>query len=166
MPTTAQRGDVVLVRFPFTDLTTAKLKPAVVLATHGDHLTILGAVPLPVTSPDPETKRGLTGNPKMYYQVCEWRCDIKPKPSPKTVRRSVALPRQLVEEAAAAAPGELRQNLNRLVTVALQEFAAHRKARTFEEAMAQMGADPAIRAECTVISRDFAIGEADGLKDD
>jgi mRNA interferase MazF len=42
MPTTAQPGDVVLVRFPFTDLTTTKLRPAVVLSTHGDDLTIVG----------------------------------------------------------------------------------------------------------------------------
>jgi len=38
----AQPGDVVLVRFPFTDLTTSKLRPAVILATHADDLTIVG----------------------------------------------------------------------------------------------------------------------------
>jgi mRNA interferase MazF len=42
MPPIAQPGDVVLVRFPLTDLTTAKLRPAVVLTTHGDDLTIVG----------------------------------------------------------------------------------------------------------------------------
>ena len=91
---------------------------------------------------------------------------MKSKASPKTVRRSVALSRQLVEEASALAPQDLRQNFNRLVTVALQEFAARQTARTFEEAMAQMAADPAIRAECAAICHDFAIAEADGLKDD
>jgi hypothetical protein len=91
---------------------------------------------------------------------------MKIKVSPKTVRRSVALSRHLVEEVSALAPPELRQNLNRLVTVALQEFAAQQKARAFEEAIAKMGSDPAIRAECAAISGDFAITEADGLKDD
>lgn len=84
----------------------------------------------------------------------------------QTVRRSVALPRQLVEEVTALAPPELRQNLNRLVTVALREFVAQRKARAFEEAMAQMAADSAIHSECAAISREFAITDGDGLKGD
>ncbi len=88
------------------------------------------------------------------------------KAAHKTIRRSVALPRQLINEASAVAPPELRQNLNRLVTVALQEFAAKRRERAFEEAMAQMAADPAIQAECASISKDFTTAEADGLKDD
>jgi hypothetical protein len=91
---------------------------------------------------------------------------MKTKASPKTIRRSVALSRQLVEEVSALAPQDLRQNFNRLVTVALQEFAARQTARTFEDAMAQMAADPAIRAECAAIAQDFSIAEADGLKDD
>ena len=53
MPTTAQPGDVVLVRLPFTDLTTAKLRPAVVLATHGDDLTILEIFSSPRQPPQP-----------------------------------------------------------------------------------------------------------------
>lgn len=88
----------------------------------------------------------------------------KGKSATRTVRRSVALSRQLVEDVGALAPPELRQNLNRLVTVALQQFAAQQKARAFEEAMARMATDPAIRAECAAISRDFAVAEADGLK--
>jgi hypothetical protein len=89
-----------------------------------------------------------------------------PKKTQKTIRRSVALPRQLINEASAVAPPELRQNLNRLVTVALQEFAAKRRERAFEQAIAQMAADPAIQAECAVIAKDFTIAEADGLKHD
>lgn len=88
------------------------------------------------------------------------------KAAHKTIRRSVALPRQLIDEASAVAPPELRQNLNRLVTVALQEFAAKRQERAFEQAIAQMAADPAIQAECAVIAQEFTAAEADGLKHD
>jgi hypothetical protein len=90
----------------------------------------------------------------------------KTKPVTRTIRRSVALPRQLVEDVSALAPPELRQNLNRLVTVALQEFAAREKARAFEAAMARMATDPAIRAECGAISREFSGTETDGLRND
>ncbi len=53
MPMTAQPGDIVLVRFPFTDLTTTKVRPAVVLTTHGEDVTIVGvfsSIPEPVRS--------------------------------------------------------------------------------------------------------------------
>ena len=89
---------------------------------------------------------------------------VKDTPRSRTLRRSVALSRQLVEEASALAPPHLRQNLNRLVTVALQEFAARQKAREFEDAIAAMARDPAIRAECAAISKAFAITEGDGLR--
>jgi hypothetical protein len=83
---------------------------------------------------------------------------------PATVRRSVALSRHLVEEVTAVAPPALGQNFNRLVTIALQEFTAHRKAHAFQEMMAQMASDPAIQAECTAISMEFAPAESDGLR--
>ena len=37
-----QRGDVVLVRFPFTDLHATKLRPAVILAVHGEDVVAVG----------------------------------------------------------------------------------------------------------------------------
>ena len=86
--------------------------------------------------------------------------------STQTVRRSVALPKRLVEEVTSAAPEPLRGNLNRLVIVALEEFAARRKAKAFAEAMRQMASDPAIQRECASISQEFAAAEADGLRDD
>lgn len=90
---------------------------------------------------------------------------MKSKTLARTVRRSVALPRRIVEEVTAVAPAHLKGNLNRLVTVALEEFARSRKAQAFEESMARMGADPAIRAECAAIAEEFAGAEADGLRD-
>jgi len=37
-----RRGDVILVRFPFTDLRATKLRPAIVLATHGEDAVVVG----------------------------------------------------------------------------------------------------------------------------
>ena len=83
-----------------------------------------------------------------------------------TVRRSFALPRHVVTEAAAVAPTALQDNLNRLVTTALQEYTETRKRRTFEEAMAAMAADPAIRRASAEIMTAFRTTEADGLPSD
>jgi hypothetical protein len=88
---------------------------------------------------------------------------MKQTPKPKTVRRSVALSRALVEELSALAPAELAGNWNRLVTMALLEYAARRRALAFESQMAAMAADPAVRSECAAIAREFSAAEMDGL---
>lgn len=91
---------------------------------------------------------------------------MKTRAASQTIRRSVALPKILVDEVTALAPANLRNNLNRLVTVALRDFAARQKARVFEDAMARMATDAAIRGEDASISREFRVCESDGLKDD
>jgi hypothetical protein len=85
---------------------------------------------------------------------------------PGRVRRSVALPRTLVDEALRVAPRELRGNLNRLVVISLEEFVARRKAAAFAEAMAQMAHDPSICQESARIATEFAAAALDGLRDD
>ncbi len=82
------------------------------------------------------------------------------------VRRSVALPEQLVREALALAPPESAGNLNRLVAQSLAEFVARRRALAFDNAMAAMAADPAIRKECAAIATEFANADLDGLQRD
>ena len=84
----------------------------------------------------------------------------------KTVRRSVALPRDLMEDVLSAAPPELKGNLNRLVLISLREFVARRRVEAFEQAMTEMAADPAIRSECAAIAAEFAPTERDGLGHD
>jgi hypothetical protein len=84
----------------------------------------------------------------------------------QSIRRSVALPKRLVDEVASVAPPELKANWNRLVIVALEEFARKRRAMEFERSMVRMAADPAIRRESQAIQREFARAEADGFEDD
>jgi hypothetical protein len=82
----------------------------------------------------------------------------------KTIRRSVALPGALAEELSALAPAELRGNWNRLVTVALKEYAARRRALAFESQMAAMAADPGVQVECANIAKEFSVADLDGLR--
>ena len=84
----------------------------------------------------------------------------------RTVRRSFALPRHIVAEATAVAPAELQTNLNRLVTTALEEYAATRKQQAFEAAMAAMAADPSVTRASDELLEAFRTTEADGLPDD
>jgi len=78
-------------------------------------------------------------------------------------RRSVAISTELVEAVNATAPPELRGNFNRLVTVALEEYAVRHRALAFERAMARMASDPTVAAESAVITREFRSAESDGL---
>ncbi len=97
---------------------------------------------------------------------CYYRCDMKPRPSANTLRRSVALPSTLISELNAVAPPELRTNLNRLVIVSLQEYVARRRRQEFDSAIAAMAEDPQVQAECAAIARDFATTEMDGFAND
>ena len=83
--------------------------------------------------------------------------------SATTIRRSVALPRVLVEEVLALAPRELRKNFNRLVITALDEFAKEQRARRFRQEVAAMAKDPQVRSDCAAISKAFASADRDGL---
>ncbi len=80
-----------------------------------------------------------------------------------TIRRSIAIPNELVEELRAVAPPELRDNFNRLVTFILIDFTKRQKKYQFEIAMAEMANDPAIREACSVLSDEFTGAENDGL---
>jgi hypothetical protein len=48
--------------------------------------------------------------------------------------------------------------------VAHKKVRAKRRECVFEQVMTQMAADPAIRAECAVITKDFRLAESDELK--
>ena len=71
----------------------------------------------------------------------------------KTVRRSVALPRELMDDVLSVAPPKLKGNLNRLVVVSLRDFVARRRAEAFGQAMAEMAADQASSAPSAPRSR-------------
>jgi len=80
-----------------------------------------------------------------------------------TIRRSIALPNELVEELRTVAPPELRDNFNRLVNFILIDFTKRQKKYQFEIAMAQMANDPEIREVCSALSEEFTEAENDGL---
>jgi hypothetical protein len=79
------------------------------------------------------------------------------------VRRSFALPRDVVEEAQQVAAPELKDNLNRLVVVALKKYIELKKRETFERSMAEMAADPGIRYAITEVQEGLSHTETDGL---
>jgi hypothetical protein len=88
---------------------------------------------------------------------------LKTKRGSSVVRRSFALPKLVLEEAARLAPPELRGNWNRLVRTALEQFIIQRKRRRFAEGMAEMAKDPQALEVNRRISEEFAAAERDGI---
>ena len=77
----------------------------------------------------------------------------------KVIRRSVAIPSQLLEEIHNVTEPALRTNFNRLVVTALRDYSARKKEEAFENQMAQMAADPGIRSEMEQISMESSYTE-------
>ena len=91
---------------------------------------------------------------------------MKTKTTPKSsrvIRRSFALPGNLLEEANALAPKAIQGNANRLVRTALEEFVAQRRRTQFAEEMARMAVDPQIIKASRAITEEFLPAESDGL---
>lgn len=89
---------------------------------------------------------------------------LKERRESSVIRRSVALPKVLVEEAASVAPPELRGNWNRLVRTALELYVDGLRERRIDQEMIEMGKDPHILAECRRINDEFAQTDADGIR--
>ncbi len=74
------------------------------------------------------------------------------------------MPRKLVDEALSVSTKTESPNLNKLVTIALEEYIENKRRKKFEEQMVEMGCDPQILQECSAINTDFASTELDGLR--
>ena len=70
----------------------------------------------------------------------------------------------MVEAAQELSEPALRDNLNRLVTVALDEYVARRRRERFHAEMAAMAADLDIQREVARVQGDFAGCALDGLE--
>ena len=88
---------------------------------------------------------------------------MRTQAQPKTVRRSIALPRSLENEVRRVAR-EDRSNVNRTVVTALEEFIRRRRSREFQRLMNQMGSDAEIQKASNTISRHFTVADMDGLE--
>jgi hypothetical protein len=80
-----------------------------------------------------------------------------------TIRRSIAIPAALIEEAQNVAPAGPRTSFNRLVRIALEEFVARRREERFVTEMERMAQDPDVQAELRTIEHEFAVADGDGL---
>lgn len=82
------------------------------------------------------------------------------------IRRSIAIPRALVDELNAVVTETERVSFNRLVTAALKAYIKARRRQAFIADLERMAADPEVQREFRAIDREFRCTEMDGLNDD
>ncbi len=81
----------------------------------------------------------------------------------KRRRTTVAVPEDVLARAEEAGRVLGMRTLNRVVEVALREFAESREREIFAQAMAEMAMDPQIVKENEAIAAEFRTAESDGL---
>ncbi len=86
-------------------------------------------------------------------------CRHRPQPFEEVSR----FPQIWSPKAVESAPQALKDNFNRLVRTALEEYIETRKARAFAEQMQAMAADPDVQREITTINKEFRHADIDGL---
>lgn len=84
-------------------------------------------------------------------------------PRKDRIHRSFLLDASLVDEARKLVAPELSGNLNRIVNMGLQALVEKQRRLRFEEAMADMTRDLALRKESVRISKEFEAADGDGL---
>ena len=82
---------------------------------------------------------------------------------PPVVRRTVAVPRALVDEAQSYSNDPTKTSFNDLIVLALQEYVENRRALAFAQALTEMATDPQILEQSRRIDAELQPVEADGL---
>ena len=96
--------------------------------------------------------------------MCHLEADMGTRNARKrNIIRSFSISSELVDEALRVVPSTVADNLNQMVTVALKGLVDEVKQRRFEEEMAKMAADPALKRESRRISDELRAAEGDGL---
>ncbi len=109
----------------------------------------------------------------MGYDVSHMSSHAKsPKRKPRrprregVIRRSFALPAELIEQVSEAVPPEYGVNPNAAVRHALEDYLERRKREDFRRKMEEMAADPQIQAINAELNEAFKHTLLDGLPDD
>jgi mRNA interferase MazF len=110
-------GDVVLIPFPFTDLSTVKQRPAILLSSTAFNLRHQDAILAAITSYVPEV---LTGDEYLFHDEEQREAGL-PKPSIVKVGKIVTLDQRLIRKQLGRMP---KAGQEHLIHIAMTIFGA------------------------------------------